>query len=104
MRKHTKQKLANATIIIILMLLSLLLLASCDSGDDKIPMNGINTNQYKVEFIYPYGKLEEKSLCVYKLKTGIDAAIYQDNITIVDSIGKFDIGDLVILQAVKIEK
>ena len=65
-------------------------LFSCDSN---LPTNKTMENPYIVKSIETF----DKGLCLYNLETGVDNINYMDNISVVDSIGKFVIGDSIAL-------
>lgn len=70
-----------------LFIISSIILASCGR---MIPIGKIHDdNPYEVKSIYFYSS----SHCRYTLSTNEDNIDFKDEITIVDSIGKFNIGD-----------
>lgn len=52
-------------------------------------------NPFKVVKIESVSQAEFKGLCVYRVETGVDHLSYIDNYQVLDSIGKFNIGDVV---------
>ena len=62
-------------------------LFSCGSN---LPTNKTMETPYIVKSIETF----DKGLCLYNLETGVDNINYRDNISVVDSIGKFVIEDL----------
>ena len=81
---------------ILILFISIILLSSCGSN---LPMDNQITKPYRVVKISEQGY--SKSLCQYDLETGQDHINFIDNICIVDSIGKFAIGDSINLSANK---
>lgn len=75
--------------LLILLVLSMVLF-SCGN---KIPTGDIDItgNPYRVTKITEFST----GICTYHIKTGVDYTNYADNLIIVDSIGKFTIGDTV---------
>lgn len=73
----------------ILALLSTIFLCSCGSN---IPTKDVIDKQYIVTSIESH---DNTVLCTYNLETGVDYIQYQDNVSVVDSIGKFVIGERV---------
>ena len=65
-------------------------LFSCGSN---LPTNKTMETPYIVKSIETF----DKGLCLYNLETGVDNINYRDNISVVDSIGKFVIGDSIAL-------
>lgn len=63
---------------------------SCDS---KIPANRKLEEPYIVKSINSF--YQDTVVCVYHLSTGVEYWNYTDNVPVVDSIGKFAIGDSV---------
>lgn len=63
-------------------------LFSCGS---KLPTD----NAIKYPYIVKSIETLEGKLCIYNIETGHDYALYIDNISVVDSVGKFVIGDSV---------
>jgi hypothetical protein len=81
----TKITIAAVTKTFFMLIVSICLF-SCGS---YIPTDSVRIDPYVVQSIevFDYG------LCKYNLVTGFDHINYRDNITVVDSIGKFVIGD-----------
>ena len=65
-------------------------LFSCGSN---LPTNKTMETPYIVKSIETF----DKGLCLYNLETGVDNINYRDNISVVDSIDKFVIGDSIAL-------
>jgi len=64
------------------------------SCQPSVPTKEVDTKPYVVKSIEEFEfKL---GLCVYKLKADIDNTSFIDYISVVDSIGKFNIGDSVV--------
>lgn len=78
-------------------LLIILLIASGLYSCTYIPTTKQAPNPYIVVSIEQW----VSNLCKYDLETGYDNINYQDDITIVDSIGKFVIGDSILFSAYK---
>lgn len=82
----TKKLLSLSLIVLIGMLLS-----SCG---DALPSGNIHTvDPYIVKSIDEWTEVN----CQYNLSTGAEYVYLIDNITIVDSIGKFQIGDTILV-------
>lgn len=73
---------------ILISLILILILSSCDFGAN-LPMDKQLPEPYHVVTISKF----TKTLCRYELETGTDYSYYKDNIFVIDSIGKFAIGD-----------
>lgn len=78
-------------------LLIILLIASGLYSCSYIPTNKQVSDPYVVVSIERF----DGNLCRYDLETGYDNIGYKDDITIVDTIGKFSIGDSILLSAYK---
>lgn len=83
----TKTSILALTKAFFILLVSVCLF-SCGSD---LPTNEAMKDPYIVKSI----ETLEGKLCKYNLETGYDYITYRDNITVVDSIGKFVIGDSV---------
>jgi len=81
---------------ILILFISIILLSSCGSN---LPMDNQIEKPYRVVKISGHGY--NTSLCQYDLETGQDHISFIDNISIIDSIGKFAIGDSIKLSASK---
>jgi len=73
------------------LLLLTIILSSCH----YLPTGNVMEDPYIVKSIERYCSI--RGLCKYNISTGLDNINYIDDITIIDSIGKFTIGDSVVL-------
>lgn len=85
----TKTSISAPTKAFFILIVSVCLF-SCGSN---LPTNKTMEKPYIVKSIETF----DKGLCLYNLETGVDHINYRDNISVVDSIGKFVIGDSIAL-------
>lgn len=86
--------------ILLVFVLALTLVFSISSCGDKVVTVPFE-NPLTVVKIESLNQSKFNSLCVYRIETGVDYLEYIDNYNVIDSIGKFRIGDEVHFQLVR---
>lgn len=91
----------KANLQLILSVFIMLSLTSCFYG--KVPSTDLLTDPYIVTNIIEYADVDNKNLCVYYVKSETNVVGVQSDIMVIDSIGKFNIGNKVYFEIKKKE-
>ena len=77
-------------LLVIMSVFMILILSSCEN---YISTHQFNDTPTKVVSISRLDNVEFKGMCLYRIDTGVNFFYYRDSYDVVDSIGKFKIGD-----------
>lgn len=91
--------------LLLTLVLMALVMTSCEFGGNKIPTDAITQSRDHQFYVKSINIIDydDVGLCRYTITTGREYIGYDDHITVVDSIGKFNIGQAVEIRFCAIE-